>query len=423
MPSLDTHNNNLRNANAATETFSGHTRRLSRCKSDSEMIRQVYRSNACLSTRLIAARSLSSKCTSPEENLCLDKSTPHTWSTFTMFVAGLPRGIPPSASLQRSLVQFLSQWAPVESVKLITYSSNGQLKCVFADFANEDDATKALKGVQTSIFYYMHLRLEPARGDRTLRFTMYDANMPYINVSYIWIQTNTSKMARMYQPKRAQDFPHAALTKKLLFDLASLFGGIDLVKEKTTERKPCFDVVFQHRDAAYSALRQLSAHAPMSNLCVRWCMSDIAHAYGPMPDNCVAEETQHTYVHQSLPYLNYHGPVWTPIYPEASSGGVLTLSNKQNMVPKSSIDQKQTSGLPHKLDCILHSSNPFTVHVSTLGSKTSVTKLCDIFGQFGPLHMVTIMAKGQASVTFKYKASAKRAYHSLCESPSFREIE
>lgn len=312
----------------------------------------------------------------------------------------LPRGIPPSASLQRSLVQFLSQWAPVESVKLITYSSNGQLKCVFADFANEDDATKALKGVQTSIFYHMHLRLEPARGDRTLRFTMYDANMPYINVSYIWIQTNTSKMARMYQPKRAQDFPHAALTKKLLFDLASLFGGIDLVKEKTTERKPCFDVVFQHRDAAYSALRQLSAHAPMSNLCVRWCMSDIAHAYGPMPDNCVAEETQHTYVHQSLPYLNYHGPVWTPIYPEAPSGGVLTLSNKQNMVPKSSIDQKQTSGLPHKLDCILHSSNPFTVHVSTLGSKTSVTKLCDIFGQFGPLHMVTIMAKGQASVTY-----------------------
>ena len=173
----------------------------------------------------------------------------------------LPRGIPPSTSLQRSLVQFLSQWAPVVSVKLITHSSNGQLKCVFAEFANEDDATKALKGVRTTIFYHMHLRLEPARGDRTLRFTMYDTNMPCINVSYIWIQTKTSKTACMYRPKRAQDFPYAALTKKLLFDLASLFGGIDLVKEKTAERKPCFDVVFQHRDAAYSALQQLSAHA------------------------------------------------------------------------------------------------------------------------------------------------------------------
>ena len=95
MPSLDTHNNNLRNVSAATETFSGHTRRLSRCKSDSEMIRQVYGSNSCLSTRLIAARSLSSKCTSPEENLCLDKSTPHTWSTFTMFVAGYVRTVSP----------------------------------------------------------------------------------------------------------------------------------------------------------------------------------------------------------------------------------------------------------------------------------------------------------------------------------------
>lgn len=312
----------------------------------------------------------------------------------------LPRGIPPSTSLQRSLVQFLSQWAPVVSVKLITHSSNGQLKCVFAEFANEDDATKALKGVRTTIFYHMHLRLEPARGDRTLRFTMYDTNMPCINVSYIWIQTKTSKTACMYRPKRAQDFPYAALTKKLLFDLASLFGGIDLVKEKTAERKPCFDVVFQHRDAAYSALQQLSAHAPMSNLCVRWCMSDIAHAYGPMPDNCVAEETQHTYVHQSLPYLNYQGPVWTPIYPEAPAEGVLTLSKKQNMVPELSIDQKQTSRLPRKLDCILHSSNPFTVCVSTLGSKTSATKLCDIFGQFGPLHMVTVKAKGQASVTY-----------------------
>lgn len=312
----------------------------------------------------------------------------------------LPRGIPPSASLQRSLVRFLSQWAPVECVKLITHSSNGQLKCVFAEFANEDDATKALNGAQTAIFHHMHLRLEPARGDRTLRFTMYDANMPYINVSYIWIQTGASTPVRMYQPKSAPDFPNVRLTKSLLLDLGSLFGRIDLVKEKTAERKPCFDVVFQHRDAAYSALQQLSAHAPMSNLCVRWCMSDIVHASGPMPDNCVAKETQYTYVHQSLPYLNYHGPVWTPMHQETPLRSVLSLSNKQNMVSESSIDRKQTSASPHKLDCVLHPSDPNTIHVTTLGSCTSATKLCDVFGQFGPLHMVTMMAKGQASVTY-----------------------
>lgn len=337
----------------------------------------------------------------------------------------LPRGIPPSATLQRSLVQFLSQWAPVECVKLITHSSNGQLKCVFAEFANESDATKALKGAQTTVFHYMHLRLEPARGDRTLRFTMYDANIPYINVSYLWIQTEASKPVRMYQPKCAPDFPNARLTKYLLLDLGSLFGRIDLVKEKKTERKPCFDVVFQHRDAAYSALQQLSAYAPMSNLCVRWCMSDIVHASGPTPDNCVAEEMKYTYVHQSLPYLNYHGPVWTPTSQETSMGSALTLSNKQNMVLELSVDKKQTNAMPHKLDCALHPSNPNTIHVSTLDSCESVTKLCDLFGQFGPLHMVTMMAKGQASVTygstavftnsdsFKNSTSARRAYYSL----------
>lgn len=95
MPSSDIHCMKLRNVSAARETFSGHARGLSRCKSDPEMMRHVHGSKACRSTRLITARSLTSKCMSPVENVCLDKSTPYTWSTFTMFVAGYVRTVSP----------------------------------------------------------------------------------------------------------------------------------------------------------------------------------------------------------------------------------------------------------------------------------------------------------------------------------------
>lgn len=196
----------------------------------------------------------------------------------TSSYASLPAGTVPSGTLQKELETYLERWGPVNRVKLITEPHSGTLKCVFAEFPSEEAAAAVVRGVRRKPFGSSYLRFEPARGDRTLRFSLWRPN-EMVNLDSIAIGSPLGALApghAPYMPTFPTRSHRIELTPALVEDLAQQYGSFELVRDVSSANAPCFDVVFAKREAAQQAYHELASLPSLSNLRVRWRNVNVA---------------------------------------------------------------------------------------------------------------------------------------------------
>ncbi|WFD33514.1 hypothetical protein MCUN1_000327 [Malassezia cuniculi] len=187
----------------------------------------------------------------------------------TVFIAGLPSGSRPTKALQDELVVFLGELAPVRQVKLVNDNASGCVKCVFAEFETPEHASKAAALIGKTPFQGAFLRMEPARGERTVRFSRISSTDTHIHHQYVLLRGSVDgqDVYGPYDPQCSVDHQGVLFSPIAVEDIASRFGRVEQVSEDTPDH---VDVVFSRRPDAVAAVRHLGMLAPQSNLRVRW---------------------------------------------------------------------------------------------------------------------------------------------------------
>ena len=241
-----------------------------------------------------------------------------------MFVAGyvlhnnnrLPSHIPPTVHLPTLLFLFLSRWGQVHDIKL-SHAVAHPSRCAFAEFTSEEDAVRALHGTKYVPFMGTFLRLEPSRAERTLRFSLINPQQRCVKMDPVWLQQYASPLLRSMllsiQRASASRPVFIPFNEQLANDLAEPFGPIEMVRTRLLPHCHVVDVVFEHRDSACKGQAALT-FPTKSNLRVR--------RYGAVTQRTdqgdsgvdTTVDPRFTYVHRSLPHVNYEGPVLVPTF-------------------------------------------------------------------------------------------------------------
>lgn len=244
---------------------------------------------------------------------------------FTMFVAGcvlyantrLPSRVPPTLHLPTLLFLFLSRWGQVHDVKL-SHAVANQSQCAFAEFTSEAEAIRALHGTKFVPFMGAYLRLEPARAERTLRFSLINPKKRCVLMDPMWLQpsVHTHQLPTPCSYQRAYMAPpiQVAFNEKLATDLAEPYGPIEMIRTRTLPHCLVVDVIFEHRDSAYKGQSVLGLLPCQSNLRVRWYGAGIMRSEDAGSNLDAVMDPRFTYVHRSLPHVNYEGPVLVPTF-------------------------------------------------------------------------------------------------------------
>lgn len=167
--------------------------------------------------------------------------------------ARIPRAIPTTIKLQKALGLFLSTWGPIKSIKLIASGPHGSVKCAFAEFMTESDAYRAMYGTRKIPFFSSFLRLEPARGDRTVRFSLYESSIREIRELPFQCRDHSA----MHETTSIPDTATRALlfSTDVIAEVAQQFGTVELVMASRLDYSPYIDVIYQHRCMAQHALQ------------------------------------------------------------------------------------------------------------------------------------------------------------------------
>lgn len=210
-----------------------------------------------------------SSASSPENTPVYARNACGAIEQCTVFIAGLPGGTMPTQTLQEELVVYLGALAPVREVKLVNDPATHCVKCVFAEFASPDDADRAARSVRSTPFNGSLLRMEPARGERTVRFSRASARDMYIHHQHMLLPrtVGSTEVFEGYDPQCAVEHHGVLFSPVAAEDIASRFGAV----EHVTDGSPYHvDVVYARRPDAVAAVRHLGMLPPQTNLRVRW---------------------------------------------------------------------------------------------------------------------------------------------------------
>lgn len=215
------------------------------------------------------------------------------------------------------LFLFLSRWGHVHDVKL-SHAVADSSRCAFAEFTSEEGAISALHGTKFIPFMGTYLRLEPARAERTLRFSLINPMKPCVQMDPMWLQQYALSQLRPISLACHQAHVVRPIfipfNEQLARNLAEPYGPIEMIRTRAFSHCHVVDVIFEHRDSASQGQAALALLPPKGNLRVRW--------YGAMAmqtdqgSSCVDTviDPRFTYVHRSLPHVNYEGPVLVPTF-------------------------------------------------------------------------------------------------------------
>lgn len=219
--------------------------------------------------------------------------------------------------LPTSLFLFLSKWGQVYDVKL-SHAVGNQSQCAFVEFISETEAVRALHGTKFVPFMGTFLRLEPARAERTLRFLLINPRRRFVLMNPMWLQGAGPHLCSMsFQCQRVP------FNEQLAHDLAEPYGPIERIRTRMLPQCHVVDVIFEHRDSACQGHAALALLPPKSNLRVR--------SYGSTAPQIKPGDTvqgpsidpRFTYVHRSLPHVNYEGPVLVPTFYQKESDTIV----------------------------------------------------------------------------------------------------
>ncbi|WFD27944.1 hypothetical protein MNAN1_002952 [Malassezia nana] len=212
---------------------------------------------------------------------------------------------------------FVAGWGQVYDVKL-SHAVENQAQCAFVEFTSEAEAVRALHGTKFVPFMGTFLRLEPARAERTLRFSLINPTRRFVLMNPMWLQGAGPHLRSMsFQCQRVP------FNELLAHDLAEPYGPIERIRTRMLPQCHVVDVIFEHRDSAFQGQAALALLPPKSNLRVR--------SYGwtapPTKQNDTVQgpsmDPRFTYVHRSLPHVNYEGPVLVPTFYQKASDTVV----------------------------------------------------------------------------------------------------
>ncbi|KDN41529.1 hypothetical protein K437DRAFT_295589 [Tilletiaria anomala UBC 951] len=188
----------------------------------------------------------------------------------TLFVAGVPPvyGVEQQLRVKEELNVHLSQWAPVKGIKLVyARQYDNHVKCAFAEFATAADANRVMEEAHGSNFRGMYLRLEPSRGDRTVRFEMTKSKLDMQSMS---LCGNDEQV--LSEEDVLAEGQVLGLTETLAEKLARPFGHIEAVDRRFADlgNGSVIDVVMSSSEEARAVVNVLGNLKAASGLKVGW---------------------------------------------------------------------------------------------------------------------------------------------------------
>ncbi|KAN0060348.1 hypothetical protein ACQY0O_007677 [Thecaphora frezii] len=237
------------NANASASVSSGPTvkPRFSAYEPRSELLRLRLTGSCVPETKLRQRLPLSADLGSED------------FSRATIFIAGI--------EAENALWNFLNQFSPVLSLKLVKDLHLRCIKHVFADFESEAEALKVVKLIPVTLFRSYRLRAEMARGDRTVNF----CSRSKINYPSVLEQAELTPSEREFLLNLK--WPHAQVTLDCLSVkwLGAAFGPVEQVKAIfAQEDERIYEAIFERREDAQRAAEAYRSIPISSKLIVRY---------------------------------------------------------------------------------------------------------------------------------------------------------
>ncbi|KAL9933986.1 hypothetical protein V8E36_007068 [Tilletia maclaganii] len=225
----------------------------------------------------------------------LAHSFPTTNSVMSIFVAGLPSirlsTLAEQDHVRQALTRHLSSFAPPLRVKLVTdLGMRKTLNYAFVDFNNEEDCIKVIQQGHGTLFRGLPLRLEFARGDRTIVL----ASPGNVDLELLKEADQTDTYRQEF---KSESVRWKTLDKELAGRLCNPFGSVELIQPGTAAvGESVMHITFEYREEARVAFVAFSSLPLKAHISVHWLNS---------PNITAASHQQRRPLHPFGPY----GPV------------------------------------------------------------------------------------------------------------------
>ncbi|KAK0539685.1 hypothetical protein OC842_000876 [Tilletia horrida] len=234
----------------------------------------------------------------------LMESFPGSNSVMSIFVAGLPQismlSMPDHNHLQQDLVRHLSAFAPPLRAKLVPdLGPRRLLNYAFVDFRNEEDCNKVIQQGNNTLFRGLPIRIEFARGDRTIVL----ASPGNVDLEILKEADESGTYTAEFRQERVR---WRSLTEELAERLCRPFGGVERIQAGLAAiGEAVIHVTFEYREEARLAYAAFGSLPLKAHLSVHWLNSPNLTAASHQPRRPLHPHGPHAPA-SGLP----RGPLW-----------------------------------------------------------------------------------------------------------------